>query len=471
MAILALINFCLVLLDMSYFPWRDFYLQKLPTLRFGEVSTQNYGAQLTEWYGVHFKGIEPYRATELYLATVDQLSQQIQQTGESSPEVAALLRDLQVQSIEIINENPFQVARRSGTLEKIKHLMRARMRDRIQYDSAKQAFQVFWSPAYLAEVGWMNVIGFFDQHIRPLMTTNFYRAIGENGNPIDLFWKIDIWFMSLFALEFLARTYYLSRVYRNTSWLETMVWRWYDVFLFLPFWRWLRVIPVTLRLSQAKLIDLEPLSHRLFRDSLANYAVELTEIVVIRVIDEMQDLIKEETITRWFLQPNRTWRYVDLNGINEVEAISQRLTHLLMRQVLPQVKPQVDSILHYSVTSVMNQTLLYRGLQAIPGVNGWSNQLTQRIVSEVSSNIYNGLAAALEDPVLADLTQQLTQKFTEALKSELQQEPTLGEIRSLVIALLEEIKINYAERISEADDELLREQTKRLVEITQGIEL
>jgi hypothetical protein len=72
MAIAALINLSLVAFDLSYIPWRDFYLQKLP--------------RLTQWYGSNFKGIEPHRATNLYLQTVVALEAQIMQTGARSPQ-------------------------------------------------------------------------------------------------------------------------------------------------------------------------------------------------------------------------------------------------------------------------------------------------------------------------------------------------------------------------------------------------
>ncbi|MFS0513535.1 hypothetical protein ACEYW6_02270 [Nostoc sp. UIC 10607] len=60
-------------------------------------------------------------------------------------------------------------------------------------------------------------------------------------------------------MELLARTFYISRRDRSLSWLEAILRRWYDIFLLLTFWRWLRIIPVTIRIYQADLLNIEPL--------------------------------------------------------------------------------------------------------------------------------------------------------------------------------------------------------------------
>ena len=63
----------------------------------------------------------------------------------------------------------------------------------------------------------------------------------------------------MFGAEFLARTFYLTRRYRdrNLKWPDAMLWRWYDVLLLIPVWQWLRIIPVAIRLDQANLIKLD----------------------------------------------------------------------------------------------------------------------------------------------------------------------------------------------------------------------
>ncbi len=450
MAIAALINLLLVLGDLSYIPWRNIYLRQLP--------------QFTLWYGAQFKGIEPHRTTEHYLTVVQQLENQVATTGLQSPQSGLLLANLRSLSTEMIDENPFTGAGKAGTFEQIKR----RMRDQAGETSSKQAFNTFWSEAYLSRTGWTNAIGFFDRQIRPLIATNYYRGIGEDGEPIDRFWQIDRWFIGLFGAEFLVRTFYLSRRYRGVSWLDTMIWRWYDLLLVVPVWRWLRVIPASIRLQQAKLLKLDSLNNRLVHTVVATFAAELTEMVVLQIIDQTQDLLRGGTVTRWLLNPTGGRRYIDLNGINEGEAIAQRFSTVLVYQVLPQVKPDLDALLQHVLIQVLNSSPLYAGLQRLPGASELSNRLTQQIAVEASQSAYQALVSALEDETGAKLTQQLVDRLLGTFRSEIQQKNAIEEIQALAIALLDEVKLNYVKQVRQEDAEHLQTRTQRLYELTQG---
>ncbi|MBD3880574.1 hypothetical protein IFO70_02265 [Phormidium tenue FACHB-886] len=450
MAIVALLNLLLVLFDLSYIPWRNFYLRQAP--------------QFTTWYGAHFKGIEPHRTTETYLTTVQQLADQVAATGLQSAPARSLLTTLRSSSADLIDENPFEAAGKSGTLERIKR----RMRDRVNEASSKQAFATFWSEAYLSQAGWTNSIDFFNSEIRPLMDTNYYRNIGVNGEFIDRFWQVDIGFIGLFAVEFLARTFYLSRRYRGTSWLDTIIWRWYDLLLLIPFWRWLRVIPVAVRLNQAKLINLNSINNRIVHSIVATFAVELTEMVVLQIIDQIQDLLRRGALRRWLLDPLGGRQYIDLNNINEGEAIAQRFTSVLVYQVLPKAKPDLDALLQHVLIQVLNSSPLYTGLQHLPGASDLSHRLTQQIAAEASQNAYQALLAALEDEVGAKMTQQLVNRLLGTFRTEVQHENTIEEIQTLIIALLDEVKLNYVRQIEQEDWERLQTRTKRLYELTQS---
>jgi hypothetical protein len=443
MAITTVLNLSLVAFDLSYIPWRDFYLQKLPGF--------------TQWYGTQFKGIEPHRTTDLYLQTVAQLEEQMAQTGVNSPQSQSLLDRLRQQSAEIIEEDPFQSANKSGTLERIKR----RMRSHTRQDSSQQAFATFWSPAYISQTGWNPSIAFFDRQIAPLIRTNYFRGIGENGEPIDRFWQLDLVFTALFALELFARTFALSRI-DKVSWLDALLWRWYDLLLLLPFWRWLRIIPVLVRLNQSELINLNPLSDRLTKSLVTSVGVELTEVVVLRVIDQIQELIRQGEISRWLLQSAGQRRYIDLNNIDEGKAIAQQLVTLLVYQVLPEIKPDLEALVHHSLTRVLSASPVGK----FPGLGSWSNQMTQQLVAQISQNSYQALVDSLEDPIGVDLLQRLIDRFATSLKTQAKQ-GAASEIQSLLVDLLEEVKINYVKRLTEADPDLVRADRKKLYGMTR----
>ncbi|MEO1180449.1 MAG: hypothetical protein AAFX51_06240, partial [Cyanobacteria bacterium J06636_28] len=112
MVAIATANLLIVAFDLSYIRFRDQYLKVLP--------------QPTTWYGQTFKGIEGHRVTESYLEEVDALQATLESEGLDSPAARQQLEDLQQSSVNIVDEDPFAVANKSGTLERIKQSMRDR---------------------------------------------------------------------------------------------------------------------------------------------------------------------------------------------------------------------------------------------------------------------------------------------------------------------------------------------------------
>jgi len=445
MALVILINLLLVLFDLSYIPLRDTYLQMMP--------------EQTTWYGERFKGIEPERMTLRYLQLADSLKKQIDNDSISdNARAQSLLAQLREESAAIIDEDPFAIAGKSGRLVRIKN----EIRDRMGTESAKAAFRRFWSAPNLTPVTTAAELAFFDAKIRPLMAANYYRGINERGNPIDLFWQIDSWFMGLFALEFLLRTYTLSRRHPTTSWLDAMFWRIYDVPLFLPFWRWLRVVPATLRLNQARWIDLEPIRNRISRAVVSQFAVELTEIVLLRVIDQAQQAVRQGDLGRWLLTATDRSRYVDLNGVDEVQTIAKRLSDVVVYRVLPKIKPEIDALLQHSVVGALHQAPAYQGLKLMPGFDTLSEQISRQVVAELSKTLVETLQSVFSDEEGAALTSEVITKFGDQLRVEMQSADNLRELNGLLCDLLEEIKINYVEEIAKADTDQMEELRYRL---------
>jgi len=451
MAILATVNFALVLFNITYVPMRDLYFRYLPSL--------------TELYDP-VKGIEPNRYTERYLDTVEELKTKLEPNSYSSREVRNLLEKLREDSIEMINENPFQFANKSGTLEKIKNRMREKIPN--PEDSSKDAFRTFWSQEYLDREGWRTEINWFENEIKPLMALNYYRPIGESGELIDNFWKIDRFFIFIFALEFIARTFVISRRHVGVTWRDAMLWRWYDLFLLFPFWRWLRVMPVTIRLHQAKLLDLEHIRAQASRGFVASFARELTEVVLLQTIDKIQkDVNSGELAKRLFSSQQR--EYIDLNDINEIEEILSRLVQVIFCRVMPELQPDIEALLRYNIKGFIRESPAYKRLKQIPGFENMGDRLAEQLVTELSNlasfgpqNAYENMKTAMEDPEGTKLSQQLVAHFGLVLGEEMQKEKTLAEFQSLISAFLEEVKVNYVMQISQDDVDRIIEQSREL---------
>ncbi|MDJ0736155.1 MAG: hypothetical protein QNJ47_19180 [Nostocaceae cyanobacterium] len=444
MAIIAIINLTLVLFDISYIEWRDFYLKQIP--------------QITNLYDP-IKGIQPHRETQKYLKTLDELQQQVSITGLKSKAATAKLEELRLLSKEMIENNPFAGVGKSGTLEKIKN----DMRDQLDKESAKEAFAIFWSQEYLLEKGWNEERKFFNSKIRPLIASNYYRQIGESGEFVDKFWKnIDLPFIILFGVELLVRSFYLKRRHPSFSLFNVIVWHWYDLWLIIPFWRWTRIIPVAFRLEKADLWNFRQLRRQGQQVIIANFAEEITEMVVVRVINQIQISIHRGELTKWLLQSENLRPYIDINNVNEVEAIAGILVQTTIYQVLPKVQPEIIAILQHTINSALNQTPIYRNFNNLPGVGQMQAQLGEQLSTQIISNLYKILVSSIEDPVGAKLSSQLIQQFTEAFGAEMQKKHVMAEVQSLLVDFLEEVKLNYVQRLSEEDIEQILEQTRKL---------
>ncbi|WP_009633191.1 hypothetical protein [Synechocystis sp. PCC 7509] len=450
LAIIAVANLVLVGFDFSYIPWRDFYFTEAPTI--------------VRYYD-EVKGIQPHRETQRYLDKVEQLETQIEQAGLQSSEVESVLQQLRQLSNEMIEDNPFDVAGKTGSLAKIKRLMRlhvASFNNRTIEASAHEAFTLFWSQLYLSQVGWEKEINFFNTQLRPLIATNYYRDIGETGQFIDKFWLIDLPFIAIFGMDFLIRAFFIS-LRNRLSLLEAILRRWYDVFLLLPVFQWLRVIPVTIRLYQSQLLNLEPVRSQINHDFVANFAEEITEVVGIRVIDQLQEAITNGSISRRLLR-SKSSGYIDINNTNEISAIASRIVKLSVHQVMPKIQPDVEALIHYNLQTILNQSPVYKQLQNLPGVSN----LPKQLASEIAKSAYSAIVSVVDDPQSAKIWQQLTNNFSKNLEGELQKEHNRKEIQTLLVDLLEEIKINYVQNIAGGGMEEILEESEQIRRIKRN---
>jgi hypothetical protein len=318
----------------------------------------------------------------------------------------------------------------------------------------------------LSQAGVQQELDWFDTRVRHLLQTNYYRSIEENGEFTNQFWLLDAPFVILFAIEFLARTWYISRRFKSVRWRDAIFWRWYDVLLFFPFgilfysWAWLRIIPVAIRLHQAHLVDLERLREQATQGFVGGIAEELTEVVVVQVLSQVQQAISQGEIVRWLLQPKAN--QITVNNVDEIAELISLFVKLTVYQVLPKVQPDVEALLRHNIEAVLNQAPAYQTLKTVPGLSEVPTQLIDRLITEVVQATYSTLTTALEDPIGAELTKRLVQNFGQTLGDEVQQQHVTDELKSLVNDLLEELKLNYVKRSAEVDVETLLEETRQL---------
>ena len=118
--------------------------------------------------------------------------------------------------------------------------------------------------------------------------------------------------------------------------------------------------------------------------------------------------------------------------------------------------------MHHAIASTIERSPIYQRLQSIPGFKELPAQLSEQLTKELSQTAYNNIAKGVDDPVTAQLSNRLLTNFRDALELELQKKNNLRDIESLLVDLLEEIKINYVARIAEGEFNLTVEEADRL---------
>ena len=440
-ALVAAANLAWVLFDVTYVPLRSFWLQRtlypLPSVSLGIPLP--WLPDITPIYDP-VKGIEAHRDTAAYIAHFRELEHIAAEQGIDSTAARQRRLEMVVHNSQLIDENPFVSSGNAGTLEKLKNRLRARA----GRDSPKQAAAYLLSDSYLNSTNWEQERAFWNRRILPLAATNYWRGINESGLPIDHSWRIDIPFQILFLLDILLRTIRLKRRYPRIRWRDALLRRWIDLPLLLPFWRVLRVVPVTERLSRAGLIQLEPLRAVISRGVVALLALELFEVITVRVVDAAQQVIRSPQLPQR-VRSFCSYQSTDLNEQRELVELARLWLPLLLTRVGPNLRPQLVALLGHLLQRSMERSVRPEALRGLPAL--------QRAESELSLQLAGGLVDSLidvskgaggrigqKDPVLDSLSTQTLDRFWEELARVLDQGPVLERSQELLASLLEDLK-------------------------------
>lgn len=429
-AAIALLNLLLVVFNLSYLTFRDAYLKYTPAI-----------VRLYD----PVKGIDPHPDTTTYLATVERLKRELSQTGLQAQSTAKLFTSLQEQSLSLIAENPFLDAEKPATFAKIKRRMEYQMATR----SAIDAFSRFWSVKYWRQIGTEPALKFWEGKIEPLFETNFYRHIDENGIYVDNFWRLDLWLVILLAIDYLTGTWWLARKQEDLGWGNMLLRHWYDLIFFLPFWRWLRIIPVGIRLHKSQLINLGGIVTQITHEPVAYLSQRASMFAVVQLLNQTQAAVSSEEVVGGFLNSKST----TVENESEIDRILDRLISLTIYRVLPQIQPDVEALLQYSLKEAVRESDFYRALQRVPGVAELPDEITQNLGDYLASAAYDVLMNSYSDVRGRALFDNLSQNFTRTLRQELRDRATQTEMQLLLGQLLEKLKSQYVRGTSSSDPE------------------
>ncbi|WP_218081422.1 hypothetical protein [Anthocerotibacter panamensis] len=422
--LIATANILLVVFDTTYFSVRDFYL------------TNDYVdlKPLVQRYDP-VKAVEPNRVNARYVATAQTLIATYRQNPQA-PQITGVLKSLREQSQFLVDNDPYERVGKTGILERLKN----RMRRRMGLDSAKQSFFAFWSKENLSE----DAFRFYETKMKPLLEANYFRGYGEDGEFVDEFWRIDLWFIGIFALELAVRGLYMSRTL-GIRYQEALSLRWYDFFwlTFTVHWQWLRLlrfIPYTVRSYQlgapfSKVVDY------LKEQYLQSLAERVSDLIVVQLIDELEESIRQTDFAAMLTQPNAS-----SNQINpKLGHFLEEQTHSLVHTILPAVEPEVVRLLQHTVLSALSDNPGYKVLRPLLG------RLPEAAVAQFIHNLYSTTLTTLQgtgktDPQTQNLVDDLTYTFNQHLATELQAQNTMADLQDILITLLESTKSTYINR-------------------------
>ncbi len=474
-AIWATLNLLWVVFDLSYVPLRSFWLQRnlypLPAVPLAVPLT--FLPDVTPWVDP-IKGIEPHRETRAYVAAFDALDQAMANHRPGQPVSPAQRKLLQRQvrlTSEMIETNPFLSSGGSGTLERIKN----RLRDRAGNPSARQAAGRLLGPDWLATRSWDRERRYWRERILPLVETNYWRSIDENGQPTDHFWHYDLLlFQSVFLLDIAVRTVRLRRRLPGLSWNQALLRRWIDLPLLLPFWRLTRVLPVLERLQTSGLINLEPLRAVISRWVVALLAVELFEVLVLQILDGLQQIIRSG---RWpaRLRGLRSHQSVLASDGQELVELLRIWAPLLLAQVAPRLAPELQAVLGRALQQSLEIGVMpgpLRRLQPLLRMEqGLSRQLAVGMVdSLLDLSRSTGERLGRRDDQQLDLLRRCVDRFWEELAAALESGTTLARSQELLCAVLEELKGSYVSQVNRASIEVLIDELDLLITRQDGAE-
>jgi hypothetical protein len=259
----------------------------------------------------------------------------------------------------------------------------------------------------------------------------------------------------------------LRRRLPGLSWRDAVLRRWIDLPLLLPFWRWLRLLPVLERLQTSGLINIEPLRAVISRAVVALLALELFEVLALQLLDGSQSLIRSR---QWpqRIRALRSHQSVGSTEEQELVALVRIWGPLLLSQVAPRLAPELQGLLSYSLRQSLQGTMVPPPLRQLQPLLQVESELSRQLGAGMVRNLLElsrstGNQLARRDTAQLELMQRCIDRFWEELAVALENGPVLNQTQELLTALIETFKGTYLSQINRTGVSLLIEELDQLM--------
>jgi hypothetical protein len=213
------------------------------------------------------------------------------------------------------------------------------------------------------------------------------------------------------------------------------------------------------------LINLERILAEMTHEPAAYLADRVSVFLMVRLLNQTKDAVIGGEFARMLLQSGD---YIQVSDINKIDKIADRLLQISIYKVLPQVQPEIEDLLHYSLKGAIANSEFYQLLKQIPGFEVLPAEVIEQLANYISQSLLEILVNSYSDMEGKRLLEQLTGDFQQKLRLELQDEATQQELQSLLADLLEELKINYIQESNDRDPEATLTEAEQLRQNLQG---
>jgi hypothetical protein len=252
----------------------------------------------------------------------------------------------------------------------------------------------------------------------------------------------------------------LRRRLLGLSWRDALLRRWFDLPLLLPFWRWLRLVPVVERLQTSRLVNLEPLRAVVSRGVVALLALELFEVLALQLLDGLQGLVRSPRLPQRLRALRSHQSVVRSEDERELVELVRIWAPLLLTQVAPRLAPELQGLLDYTLRQSLERSVVPAPLRQLRPLlqveSGISRQLAGGMVdSLLDLSRRSGERLAQRDDRQLQLLRQCIDRFWEELALALETGTALQRSQDLMCALIEGVKGTYLSQINRSSIEAL----------------
>ena len=414
-------NLCLILFDFSYLVMRPLLFRYLP------VVTRVYDP---------VKGIEPHPLTDGLQVEADATAQLLA-LDPRSPGLADRVAKLELLTLRVLEENPFERSGQTRNLEILKLLLAAET-DRATLDLGAhermaEAVDSFWDtdPELLGQR-----LQLFDAQVRPLLAVNYFREFDLDGDLVDHFWILDLPFLTLFVVEFSWRWALALRHKTYPRWFLFPIANWYDLLGLTPFhelriFRLFRIASIYMRLRRS---DLSRVGKDVLSRAVAYVsniiAEEISDAVALRILSETQDELRDGTHLR-------IWDRAVASRRRKLEEVTIRQ----IREVVgnPQTLERIRKLLRINLDAAVEHG---PALRSVPLPSAVLRPLVHTVGEAVLETFLQSLRTTLD----SDQGRRAAQELVAAVMDQVLEGPG----REVVAALAEEIGLDVIESMKQA---------------------